>query len=115
MSRAVSDYCFVLLIDRLLLVEVADGYAVASVNEFGEIRVEKGVEERDLWEVCFFVSEDGKRQNGRNLIGIFAEDKIRVLIIAKKDDNILVALLALDVVTNSDRIDLCSLDCLELS
>ena len=56
-----------------------------------------------------------ERKNGRNLIGILAEDKIRVLIVAKKNDNILVALLALDVVTNSDRIDLCSLDCLELS
>ena len=115
MSRAVSDYCFVLLIDRLLLVEVADGYAVASVDEFGKIRVEESVEERNLREVCFFVGEDGERQNGRNLIGIFAEDKIRVLIVAKKDDNILVALLALDVVTNSDRIDLCSLNCLKLS
>ena len=112
LSRAVSDYCFVLLIDRLLLVKVADGYAVASADEFGEIRVEESVEERNLREVCFFVGEDGERQNGRNLIGIFAEDKIRVLIVAKKDDNILVALLALDVVTNSDRIDLCSLDCL---
>lgn len=115
MSRAVSDYCFVLLDYRLLLVEVADGYAVASVDEFGEIRFEEGVEERNLRKVCFFIVEDRKRQNGRNLIGIFAEDKIRVLIVAKKDDNILVTLLALDVVTNSDRIDLCSLNCLELS
>ena len=112
MSRAVSDYCFVLLIDRLLLVEVADGYAVASADEFGEIRVEESVEERNLREVCFFIGEDGERQNGRNLIGILAEDKIRVLIVAKKNNNILVALLALDVVTNSDRINLCSLDCL---
>lgn len=112
MSRAVSDYCFVLLDYRLLLVEVADGYAMASADEFGEIRVEESVEERNLREVCFFVGEDGERQNGRNLLGILAEDKIRVLIVAKKDDNILVALLALDVVTNSDRIDRCSLDCL---
>ena len=88
---------------------------MASADEFGEIRVEKGVEERNLREICFFVGEDGERQNGRNLIGIFAEDKIRVLIVAKKNNNILVALLALDVVTNSDRIDRCSLDCLELS
>lgn len=112
LSRAVSDYCFVLLVYRLLLVEVANGYAMASADEFGEIRVEESVEERNLREVCFFIGEDGERQNGRNLIGILAEDKIRVLIVAKKDNNILVALLALDVVTNSDRIDLCSLDCL---
>ena len=115
MSRAVFDYCFVLLDYRLLLVEVADGYAMASLDEFGEICVEKGVEERNHREVCFFVVEDGERQNGRNLIGIFAEDKIRVLIVAKKNNNILVALLALDVVTNSDRINLCSLNCFELS
>ena len=112
MSRAVFDYCFVLLDYRLSLAEVADGYAVASVDEFREICVEESVEERNLREACFFVGEDGERQNGRNLIGIFAEDKIRVLIVAKKNNNILVTLLALDVVTNSDRIDLCSLNCL---
>lgn len=112
MSRAVFDYCFVLLDYRLLLVEVADGYSVASLDEFGEICVEESVEERNLREVCFFVIEDGERQNGRNLIGIFAEDKIRVLIVAKKNNNIIVTLLALDVVTNSDRINLCSLNCL---
>ena len=115
MSRAVFDYCFILPDYRLSLVEVADGYAMASADEFGEICVEESVEERNLREVCFFVSEDGERQNGRNLFGILAEDKIRVLIVAKKNNNILVALLALDVVTKSDRIDLCSLNCLELS